>query len=241
MGMQWAEHSIEIAATPDQVFDAITDYETFPGWQSAVLATEVTEREAASGLGEVVDYEVDGKIRTIRYTLRYHYDRPEKISWDFLEGHGINRMDGGYELRDSGGGTSATYRVGIDVSGIPGPILKRTHRATIKKANQDLKAEAERRASSPQSSEAEAKPEPAPSPEPEPVASAEPEPETEAASVPRSETRSEPRPEPPAAEPAAAAPAGDEDHPFDMLPGPLPELARLPGRIMVKIGRRLGG
>lgn len=229
MGMQWAEHSIEIAATPDQVFDAITDYETFPGWQSAVLATEVTEREAASGLGEVVEYEVDGKIRTIRYTLRYHYDRPEKISWDFLEGHGINRMDGGYELRESDGGTSATYRVGIDVSGIPGPILKRTHKATIKKANQDLKAEAERRASSPRSPEAE--PEPAPSPEPEP------EPETVAPSVPRSEPRSEPRPEPP----AAAAPAGDEDHPFDMLPGPLPELARLPGRIMVKIGRRLGG
>jgi carbon monoxide dehydrogenase subunit G len=236
MGMQWAEHSIEIAATPDQVFDAITDYETFPGWQSAVLATEVTGREAASGLGEVVDYEVDGKIRTIRYTLRYHYDRPEKISWDFLEGHGINRMDGGYELRESDGGTTATYRVGIDVSGIPGPILKRTHKATIKKANQDLKAEAERRASSPQSSEPEAKPEPAASPEPEPAASPEPDPETEAASVPRSEPRSEPRPEPP----AAAAPA-DEDHPFDMLPGPLPELARLPGRLMVKIGRRLGG
>jgi carbon monoxide dehydrogenase subunit G len=246
MGMQWAEHSIEIAATPDQVFDAITDYETFPGWQSAVLATEVTEREAASGLGEVVEYEVDGKIRTIRYTLRYHYDRPEKISWDFLEGHGINRMDGGYELRESDGGTSATYRVGIDVSGIPGPILKHTHKATIKKANQDLKAEAERRASSPRSSEAEAeaKPEPAASPEPEPAASPELEPaaspelepETEAASVPRSEPRSEPRPEPP----AAAAPA-DEEHPFDMLPGPLPELARLPGRIMVKIGRRLGG
>jgi uncharacterized protein YndB with AHSA1/START domain len=247
MGMQWAEHSIEIAATPDEVFDAITDYETFPGWQSAVLATQVTEREAASGLGEVVEYEVDGKIRTIRYTLRYHYDRPEKISWDFLEGHGINRMDGGYELRDSGGGTSATYRVGIDVSGIPGPILKRTHKATIKKANQDLKAEAERRAGSPRSSKAEAEPAPTRTPEPEP----EPTPEAEPAPATGSEPRSEPKPEPPAnepkgaaepaAKPAAAAQSGNGDHPFDMLPGPLPELARLPGRIMVKIGRRLGG
>lgn len=244
MGMQWAEHSIEIAATPDEVFDAITDYETFPGWQSAVIATEVTEREAASGLGEVVAYEVDGKIRTIRYTLRYHYERPEKISWDFLEGHGINRMDGGYELRDSGGGTSATYRVGIDVSGIPGPILKRTHKATIKKANQDLKAEAERRAAAPQSPTAE----PAPAPDPEPGLEPEPgpEPEPEADSAPRSEPQPEPRVDKPpvaarAAAPPSAAPAASEDHAFDMLPGPLPELARLPGRLMVKIGRRLGG
>lgn len=205
MGLRWAENTIEIAATPEEVFDAITDYETFPGWQSAVLGIEVAERDERSGLGEIVKYEVDGKIRTIRYTLRYHYDRPGKISWDFLEGQGINKMDGGYDLRESGAGTSATYRVGIDVSGVPGPILKRTHKATIKKANEDLKAEAERRAG------------------------------------PGSEPAPEPEHAPTAASPTAAAPAAGDDHPFDLLPGPLPELARLPGRIMVKLGRLLGG
>jgi uncharacterized protein YndB with AHSA1/START domain len=146
VGLQWAEHTIEIEATPDEVFDAITDYETFPDWQSAVLGTEVTETDRKSGLGQVVNYEVDGKVRKIRYTLRYDYDRPQRISWDFLEGHGINSLQGGYEIRPSDGGATATYKVGIDVSGVPGPILKRTHRSTIKKANEDLKAEAERRA-----------------------------------------------------------------------------------------------
>jgi len=254
MGMQWAEHSIEIAATPEEVFDAITDYETFPGWQSAVIATEVTEHEPGSGLGGVVAYEVDGKIRTIRYTLRYHYDRPEKISWDFLEGHGINRMDGGYELRDSGGGTSATYRVGIDVSGIPGPILKRAHKATIKKANQDLKAEAERRAAATSGSmpepEPEAMPEPEAPPMPEPEASPMPEPEPAPMSEPELEAEPEPEPKPPVEEPvvgegdsspAAAGPVARESHRFDLLPGPLPESTRLTGRIMVKVGKRLGG
>ena len=146
MGLQWAENTIEIAATPDQVFDAITDYETFPEWQSAVLGTEVTERGRKSGLGEVVNYDVDGKIRTIHYTLRYRYQRPEKIEWDFLQGRGINAMDGDWTIVPSGSGTKATYRVGVDVSGVPGPILKRTQKATVKKANEDLKAEAERRA-----------------------------------------------------------------------------------------------
>ncbi|MFN2612745.1 MAG: SRPBCC family protein [Solirubrobacterales bacterium] len=217
MGLRWAEHTIEIAATPEEVFDAITDYETFPEWQSAVLGTEVIERQNPAGLGELVKYEVDGKIRTIRYTLRYHYERPGKISWDFLEGEGINKMDGGYELRQSATGTSATYAVGIDVSGIPGPILKRTHRAAIKKANQDLKTEAERRAAgSTARSGADL--------EPEVVERGEPE-------VVERENR----------RPTAAPPAATSDHPFDELPGPLGELAKLPGRIMVRVGRRLGG
>lgn len=146
MGLQWAEHTIEISATPDEVFDAITDYETFPEWQSAVLGTEVTETDRKTKLGEVVKYDVDGKIRTIHYTLRYHYDRPGKIWWDFVEGQGINTFEGGYEIVESGNGTSATYKVGIDVTGVPGPLLKRAHKGTIKKANEDLKAEAERRA-----------------------------------------------------------------------------------------------
>jgi carbon monoxide dehydrogenase subunit G len=146
MGLQWAEHTIEIAATPDEVFDAITDYETFPEWQSAVVGTEVTETDKKTKLGEVVKYDVDAKIRTIHYTLRYHYERPGKIWWDFVEGQGINKLDGGYEIVESDGGTAATYKVGIDVSGVPGPLLKRAHKGTIKKANEDLKAEAERRA-----------------------------------------------------------------------------------------------
>lgn len=146
MGLQWAEHTVDIAATPDQVFDAITDYETFPGWQSAVLGIKVTESDRKTKLGEVVDFEVDGKIRTIYYTLRFHYDRPEKITWDFLEGRGINQMDGGWEIKPSDDGATATYQVGVSVSGVPGPILKRTQRGTVKKAAEDLKAEAERRA-----------------------------------------------------------------------------------------------
>jgi uncharacterized protein YndB with AHSA1/START domain len=221
MGLQWAEHTIEIAATPDEVFAAITDYETFPGWQSAVLGAEVREHEQGSGLGELVDYEVDGKIRTIRYTLRYHYERPGRITWDFIEGQGINNLEGGYTLAESATGTSATYRVGIDVSGVPGPILKRTHRGTIKKANEDLRAEAERRAAAGPQAAAPA------------AAAGGIDEGAEESPVP-------PRRTPPLPPPSRPLPERQE-HPFDLLPGPLPELAKLPGRIMVGIGKRLGG
>ncbi len=34
MGMNWAEHTVEIEAPIELCFEAIVDYETFPGWQS---------------------------------------------------------------------------------------------------------------------------------------------------------------------------------------------------------------
>src|SRR5215213_7515166 len=35
MGLNWAEHSVEINAPIDTCFAAIIDYETFPSWQGA--------------------------------------------------------------------------------------------------------------------------------------------------------------------------------------------------------------
>ena len=202
MGLHWADNTIEIAAPADAVFDAITDYETFEKWQSAVISATVESREKRSKLGEVVKYEIDGKVRTVRYTLKYNYDRPSRIGWDFVEGTGLNRLEGGYEIKPSGSGTSATYKVGIDVTGVPGPVLKRVQKGTVKKANEDLKAEAEKRhRSGAQTAEHE---------------------------VPTGDDDFTPY-------------SGGPSHPFDMLPGPAADLAKLPGKIMVRIGKRLGG
>jgi peptide/nickel transport system substrate-binding protein len=44
MGVNWGQQSIEIEASPEDCFEAIVDYEAFPDWQDAVLATEVLER-----------------------------------------------------------------------------------------------------------------------------------------------------------------------------------------------------
>jgi ribosome-associated toxin RatA of RatAB toxin-antitoxin module len=215
MGLHWAENEIVIAATPDQCFEAITDYETFPDWQSAVYETEVTQRDNSTKLGEVVRFVVDGKVRKIRYTLRYHYDRPDRIWWDFMDGQGIKRLEGEYTFAPSSEGTLATYKVGIDPGGgVPGPVAKRVNKQTIKKANEDLKAETERRASAGGSDS-----EPA---------------DADDGEAPRS---SAPRPRPTARE-------AEEDQspiPFGVLPEPLDELAKLPGKVLVRIGRLLGG
>ena len=47
MGLNWAEHTVEIDAPIETCFDAITDYETFPSWQGAVVDTEVLDWDRA--------------------------------------------------------------------------------------------------------------------------------------------------------------------------------------------------
>ena len=146
MGMNWAEHTVEIDAPIETCFDAIVDYDSFPGWQGAVDSTEVIERDS-EGLGKVVRLYVDAKVRKVDYTLDYRYDRPERIEWDFVEGNGINDADGYYLFEDLGGDrTRATYKLGLEVGiPMPGPVARRVHKQTLKGSVQDLKEEAERR------------------------------------------------------------------------------------------------
>src|SRR4029450_13795839 len=116
MGINWAEHTVEIEAPIEVCFDAIVDYESFPRWQSAVISTEVLSRDSA-GLGEKVRLFLSAKGQKVDYTLDYRYERPTEIRWDFVEGHGVDDVDGSYTFADSGGGkTRATYNLGIDPS-----------------------------------------------------------------------------------------------------------------------------
>ena len=146
MGLNWAEHTVEIAAPIETCFAAITDYETFPSWQSAVVDTEVLDWDR-KGRGKRVRLVVDAKVRKVDYVLDYRYDEPRRIEWDFVEGNGINDADGHYLFDDLGDRTRATYKFGLEVGiPLPGPVARRAHKSTLKSSVEDLKREAERRA-----------------------------------------------------------------------------------------------
>jgi len=146
MGMSWAEHTEEIEAPIETCFDAIVDYESFPGWQGAVDSVEVRSR-TKDGLGEEVKLFVDAKVRKIDYVLRYRYDRPTEIKWDFVEGNGMRDVDGVYTFEEiSPTRTRATYNLGADPEiPVPGMVARRVHKQLVKTSVEDLKHEAERR------------------------------------------------------------------------------------------------
>jgi uncharacterized membrane protein len=147
MGLNWAEHSEDIDAPIETCFDAIADYESFPSWQDAVDSVEVIDR-TKDGLGRNVHLYVDAKVRKIDYVLAYSYDRPTKITWDFVEGNGMRAMDGTYSFEELGPDrTRATYNLGADPAiPVPGIVMRRTHKQLVKRSVEDLKREAERRA-----------------------------------------------------------------------------------------------
>ena len=63
--MKHAEHQRRVDGTPQECFDALLDYESFPDWQRAVKAVEVSRDD--DGRGRDVEFEIDAKVRTIRY------------------------------------------------------------------------------------------------------------------------------------------------------------------------------
>jgi uncharacterized membrane protein len=148
MGVHWGEQQIDIAAPREACFDAIVDYESFPAWQRPVIATEVIDRHD-DGLARRVRLKVDARLRTVTYVLDYFYERPERIWWEFVEGNGVERIEGEYRFEDRGGTTRATYRVGIDPGvPVPGLIARKLNRGVMRESVEELKAEAERRADS---------------------------------------------------------------------------------------------
>jgi hypothetical protein len=241
MGLNWAEHTVEIAAPIKTCFDAITDYETFPSWQGAVVDTEVLDWDE-QGRGKRVRLVVDAKVRKVNYTLDYRYDEPTRIEWDFVEGNGINDADGHYLFEDLGDGrTRATYKFGLEVGiPLPGPVARRAHKSTLKGSVEDLKREAERRAAS----SAAARP-----PEP-PAGDRAAEPSTEAAPEPAAAEREArfaeqvgiKRPERESTAPPAAATAddwgSDGSHTVAELPGVFVGEAASIGRRVARRGIR---
>ena len=149
MGTHSAEQSTEIDAAPEACFEAASDYETFPDWQQAVQEVEILERDAA-GRGEVVRFEIDAKVKRVSYTLRYHYEPPGRIWWEFVEGDGVANVEGEYRIEPLDGGerTRVTYTLGIDPGvPVPGLIARRLNQGVMRRSVTDLRDEVERRVS----------------------------------------------------------------------------------------------
>ena len=143
MGAKRAEHSLVIEADPGTCFDAIVEYETFPEWQGAVKSVEVLSRDD-EGRGRDVRFHIDAKVREVTYTLRYSYERPHLITWDYVDGD-VKTVDGEYVFEDQRDGTTlATYSLAIDPGvWLPGPVKKVLTDQVMKRSVEDLKRRVE--------------------------------------------------------------------------------------------------
>lgn len=142
MGATQAEHAEVIAGTREAILAALLDFSTYAEWQGAVKRATVLE----DGSDPVVEFEIDAKVRSVRYVLRYHPEPPGRLWWEYVEGD-VRSVAGEYELADLGDGTTrATYRLDIDPGRfVPGPIRKALTEVVMRGSVRDLKQRVEGR------------------------------------------------------------------------------------------------
>jgi ribosome-associated toxin RatA of RatAB toxin-antitoxin module len=134
----------DIDAPPQACFDALIDYESLPRWQGTVREVRVLERDER-GRGSVVEYVVDARVKTVRYTLRQIYDEPRRVGSEYLGGD-FRDFAGEWRFEPRGdGGTHVELDLRID----PGRFLPRALRgvvadAVMRRALSDLKRFVER-------------------------------------------------------------------------------------------------
>ena len=119
-----AKPSEVLDAEPSRCFEAVSAFETYPDWMPAFTSVRVLERDEQDR-GEVVEFRIDAKLREVRYVLRHHFDVPNRISWDYLEGD-AKSIDGEWRFEEAEmGRTLCTYRVSFDVGGFVPASVKR--------------------------------------------------------------------------------------------------------------------
>lgn len=143
MSEHGAERSVEVAAPPQACFDALTDYESMPEWQSSVKRCEVVSRDG-EGRGLEVDFKIDARLRSISYRLRYRYDEPHRIDVEYVEGD-MEDLRAEYTLAPEGAGATLvtlSLRVKPGVR-VPGPLQRVLEGRLMNGALDDLKQRVE--------------------------------------------------------------------------------------------------
>jgi ribosome-associated toxin RatA of RatAB toxin-antitoxin module len=136
--------SIDVDAPPERCFALMTDYEQMPSWQGAVREIRVLEHDER-GRGSVLEYEVDAKVKTVRYRLRQIYDEPRRLASEYLGGD-FRDFSGEWRFQDAGEGrTHVELDLRIDPGRfVPGALRGAIADAVMKRALRDLKQEAEK-------------------------------------------------------------------------------------------------
>ncbi|MEO9137908.1 MAG: SRPBCC family protein [Jatrophihabitans sp.] len=144
MGSDTTGLTAEVKAPVDTVVGALTDFESFPDWQGAVLECEVQERDA-DGRGSLVRMKVDAKVRKVDYIVRYDYDLPNGLGWEQVSGD-LQENTGKYTFAArEDGGTDVTVDIVAEVGFfVPGPMKKLIREQSLKNSMRELKRRVEK-------------------------------------------------------------------------------------------------
>jgi ribosome-associated toxin RatA of RatAB toxin-antitoxin module len=141
---QRATETITVDASPQRVYDVVTDFEHYDAWVSDLKRIDVHSRDA-DGRALEVEFRAAAFGRSTTYTLRYDYSHaPAQLSWRQVEGDLTETLNGRYSFEADGDATRVTYDLEVELLvPIPTFIKSRAAYRIQTQALRELKAQAE--------------------------------------------------------------------------------------------------
>lgn len=136
-----------IAASPERLFEVITDFERYPDWARDLKDVEVLSRDEDLRPVEV-RYRAAAMGRSTSYVLRYDYsDAPRSLSWKLVRGDIMRRLDGAYEFHPVDGdpeSAEVVYNLAVElIVPLPTFVKRRAETKIMHNALRELKGHVE--------------------------------------------------------------------------------------------------
>lgn len=132
--------TLEIDATPEELYDVAADVASYPEWASGVKEVEVL---ATDGDGRVdrARFVLEGFVKEIEYVLKYTHDRPRVLSWASEESDDLEMLEGSYQFDPTGeGATEVVYSLSVAPKFIiPGFIKRQAEKQIVSTALRGLR------------------------------------------------------------------------------------------------------
>ena len=132
--------TLEIDATPEELYDTAADVAAYPEWASGVKEVEVL---AVDGEGRVdrARFVLEGFVKEIEYVLRYTHDRPNLLSWVAEESDDLKMLEGSYQFDSTDeGATEVVYSLRVEPNFIiPGFIKRQAEKQIVTTALRGLR------------------------------------------------------------------------------------------------------
>jgi ribosome-associated toxin RatA of RatAB toxin-antitoxin module len=142
-----ASQRMSIAASPQELFDVVTDFDRYTDWIRDLKSVEVLERDD-DGRGVEVRYRAAAMGRSTSYTLRYDYSNaPAELPWVLVNGDIMRRLDGAYAFHPidgDDGRTEVEYSLAVElIVPLPAFVKRRAESKIMHNALRELKAHVE--------------------------------------------------------------------------------------------------
>jgi len=118
--------------TPKELYDVVTDYESYPRFFTDFTGVTVHEKQDA-----VWTVEFRAKVvKEISYTLRIEHDHEGlKTRWTFLRGKLVSDSRGGWTFSEVPAGARIDYEASIEVNApLPGFVKKKIQDAILNRS-----------------------------------------------------------------------------------------------------------